>query len=90
MSACLTKLTEHQWNMLVLVNTLRAEGIEVDGSIETDDATPTAIEVSVGTKLYLKFLRAMLRFASTSLHAPHWRRLVRGGKRQQHLRPGVR
>ena len=36
----------------MLVNTLRAEGIEVDGSIETDDASPTAIEVTVGTKPY--------------------------------------
>jgi predicted nucleic acid-binding Zn-ribbon protein len=44
--------TEHQWNMLMLVNTLRAEGIEVDGSIEPDDASPTAIEVTVGTKPY--------------------------------------
>jgi hypothetical protein len=38
--------------MLMLVNTLRAEGIEVDGSIEPDDASPTAIEVTVGTKPY--------------------------------------
>jgi predicted nucleic acid-binding Zn-ribbon protein len=44
--------TEHQWNMLMLVNTLRAEGVEVDGSIEPDDASPTAIEVTVGTKPY--------------------------------------
>jgi predicted nucleic acid-binding Zn-ribbon protein len=44
--------TEHQWNMLMLVNALRAEGIEVDGSIESDEASPTAIGVTVGIKPY--------------------------------------
>jgi chromosome segregation ATPase len=44
--------TEHQWNMLMLVNALRAEGIAVDGSIDGEDASPTAIAVTVGIKPY--------------------------------------
>jgi predicted nucleic acid-binding Zn-ribbon protein len=44
--------TEHQWNMLMLVNALRDEGIEVEGSIQPDDASPMAIELTVGTKPY--------------------------------------
>jgi hypothetical protein len=44
--------TENQWNMLMLVNTLRAEGIEIDGSIQPDDASPSAIQLTVGTKPY--------------------------------------
>ena len=44
--------TEHQWNMLMLVNALRAEGIAVDGSIDWEDASPTAIAVMVGIKPY--------------------------------------
>ena len=44
--------TEHQWNMLMLVNALRAEGIAVDGSIDGEDASPTAIAVTVGSKPY--------------------------------------
>ena len=44
--------TEHQWNLLMLVNALRAEGIAVDGSIDGEDASPTAIAVTVGIKPY--------------------------------------
>jgi hypothetical protein len=42
--------TKHQWNMLMLVNALKAEGIATDGSIETDETSPTAIAVGVGVQ----------------------------------------
>jgi chromosome segregation ATPase len=42
--------TEHQWNMLMLVNALKAEGIAADSSIEADEANSTAISVSVGVQ----------------------------------------
>jgi chromosome segregation ATPase len=40
--------TEHQWNMLMLVNALKAEGIATESSIEADEVNSTAISVSVG------------------------------------------
>jgi hypothetical protein len=42
--------TKHQWNMLMLVNALKAEGITVDSSIEADEANSSAIWVSVGVQ----------------------------------------
>ena len=42
--------TEQQWNVLVLVNALRAEGIAADGAIDAETASPTAIAVMVGAK----------------------------------------
>jgi hypothetical protein len=42
--------TERQWNVLVLVNALRAEGIAVDGAIDAKNTSPTAITVMVGAK----------------------------------------
>jgi uncharacterized coiled-coil protein SlyX len=42
--------TEQQWNVLVLVNALRAEGIAVDGEIDAKNTSPTAIAVMVGAK----------------------------------------
>jgi chromosome segregation ATPase len=42
--------TEHQWNMLMLVNALKSEGIGADSSIEADEANSTAISVSVGVQ----------------------------------------
>jgi hypothetical protein len=42
--------TGHQWNMLMLVNALKAEGIAADSSIEADAANSTAISVSVGVQ----------------------------------------
>ena len=38
--------------MLMLVNALKAEGIAVDGSIDAEDASPTAIAVTGGIKPY--------------------------------------
>jgi hypothetical protein len=37
---------------LMLVNALRAEGIAVDGSIDGEDTSSTAIAVAVGIKPY--------------------------------------
>jgi alkyl hydroperoxide reductase subunit AhpC len=42
--------TKHQWAMLALVNALKAEGLAVDGSIETEDASPTSIAVTAGVQ----------------------------------------
>jgi hypothetical protein len=42
--------TEHQWNMLMLVNALKAEGIATESSIEADEVNSTAISVSVGVQ----------------------------------------
>jgi chromosome segregation ATPase len=42
--------TTHQWNMLMLVNALKAEGITVDSSIEADEANSSAISVSVSVQ----------------------------------------
>ena len=42
--------TEQQWNVLTLVNALRAEGIAVDGAIDAENGSSTAIAVMVGMK----------------------------------------
>jgi hypothetical protein len=42
--------TEQQWNVLALVNALRAEGIAVDGAIDAENGSSTAIAVMVGMK----------------------------------------
>jgi hypothetical protein len=42
--------TEQQWNVLALVNALRAEGIAVDGAIDVENGSSTAIAVMVGMK----------------------------------------
>jgi hypothetical protein len=42
--------TEQQWNVLALVDALRAEGIAVDGAIDAENASPTAIAVMIGIK----------------------------------------
>jgi IgA-specific serine endopeptidase len=42
--------TEQQWNVLVLVNALRAEGIAVDGAIDAENTSRTAIAVMVGAR----------------------------------------
>jgi hypothetical protein len=44
--------TEQQWNVLMLVNALRAEDIAVDGAIDPENASPTAIALMVGSKPY--------------------------------------
>jgi chromosome segregation ATPase len=44
--------TEQQWNVLELVNALRAEGIAVDGAIDPENASLIAIAVMVGIKPY--------------------------------------
>jgi hypothetical protein len=44
--------TEQQWNVLALVNALRAEGIAVDGAIDAENGGSTAIAVIVGMKPY--------------------------------------
>ena len=44
--------TEQQWNVLMLVNALRAEDIAVDGAIDTENASPTAISIMIGIKSY--------------------------------------
>jgi hypothetical protein len=43
---------EQQWNVLALVNALRAEGIAVDGAIDAENASSTATAVMVGIKPY--------------------------------------
>ena len=42
--------TKHQWNMLMLVNALKAEGIAADASIDAEEASLTAIAISVGVE----------------------------------------
>ena len=44
--------TEPQWNVLMLVNALRAEDIAVDGAIDADNASPTTISIMIGIKSY--------------------------------------
>ena len=42
--------TEQQWRVLVLVNALKAAGIDVDAAIDAENTSPTAIAVMVGAK----------------------------------------
>ena len=42
--------TKHQWNMLMLVDALKAEGISADASIEAEEPSSTTIAVTVGVQ----------------------------------------
>ena len=41
---------KHQWNMLMLVDALKAEGISADASIEAEEPSSTTIAVTVGVQ----------------------------------------
>ena len=42
--------TKHQWNMLMLADALKAEGISADASIEAEEPSSTTIAVTVGVQ----------------------------------------